>query len=61
MAANSKPIVSIRGLIKPVSIRAIVGIETPELSANSACDHFKAALPERMAALNSFGLDGRNI
>ena len=53
--------VSIRGLINPVSIRAMVGIDTPDFSESSACDHFRAARPDRIAELSKWGFEGRNM
>ena len=45
--------VSSLGLPLDVSKRATVGIETPDLSANSCCDQLSAPRPARMAAAST--------
>jgi hypothetical protein len=57
MAPIKRLTVSSLGLPLDVSKRATVGIETPDLSANSCCDQLSAPRPARMAAASTWKFD----
>lgn len=57
MAPINRLTVSSLGLPLDVSKRATVGIETPDLSANSCWDQLSAPLPARMAAASTWKFD----
>ena len=61
MAPIKRLTVSSLGLPLDVSKRATVGIETPDLSANSCWDQLSAPLPARMAAASTWKFDCVNM